>query len=72
MPDLVKTLGRLAEGNKDLMVLLAMKVRHESEAVFFTLMNEGGWAIRESIKLPLPVLGGEDEEIEIFVFGIPV
>ncbi|KAH6707766.1 putative methyltransferase-domain-containing protein [Leptodontidium sp. MPI-SDFR-AT-0119] len=72
VPDLVKTLGRLAEGNKDLMVLLAMKVRHESEAVFFTLMNEGGWAIRESIKLPLPVLGGEDEEIEIFVFGIPV
>lgn len=70
VPDLVKTLGRLADGNKDLTVLLAMKVRHESEAVFFTLMTVGGWAIRESIKLPLPVLGGEDEEIEIFVFGI--
>ncbi|KAG4438482.1 hypothetical protein IFR05_006050 [Cadophora sp. M221] len=72
VPDLVKTLGRLADGNKDLMVLLAMKVRHESEAVFFTLMNEEGWEIKESIKVPLLVLGGEDEEIEIFVFGIAV
>ncbi|KAH7323625.1 putative methyltransferase-domain-containing protein [Rhexocercosporidium sp. MPI-PUGE-AT-0058] len=70
VPDLIRTLGRLADGNKDLIVLLAMKVRHESEAVFFTLMKDGGWGIRESIKLPLPVLGGEDEEIEIFVFGM--
>ncbi|PVH83220.1 hypothetical protein DL98DRAFT_455559 [Cadophora sp. DSE1049] len=70
VPDLVQTLGRLADGNKDLMVLLAMKVRHASEAVFFTLMKKGGWVIRESTKLPLPVLGGEEEEIEIFVFGV--
>ncbi|CZT11590.1 uncharacterized protein RAG0_15683 [Rhynchosporium agropyri] len=69
VPDLVITLGRLAEENQSLMILLAMKVRHSSEAVFFTLMGEGGWAIKESIKLPLPVLGGEEEEIEIFVFG---
>ncbi|KAL2062864.1 hypothetical protein VTL71DRAFT_5936 [Oculimacula yallundae] len=69
VPDLVNTLGRLADGNEDLMVLLAMKVRHSSEAVFFALMEEGGWIVKESIKLPLPVLGGEDEEIEIFVFG---
>ncbi|KAH7380951.1 putative methyltransferase-domain-containing protein [Cadophora sp. MPI-SDFR-AT-0126] len=72
VPDLVHTLGRLADGNKDLNVLLAMKVRHSSEAVFFTLMEEGGWVIRESIKLPLPVLGGEEEEIDIFVFGVDV
>lgn len=70
VPDLVQTLGRLADGNQDLKALLAMKVRHASEAVFFTLMEEGGWVISESIKLPLPVLGGEEEEIEIFVFGI--
>ena len=70
VPDLVQTLGRLADGNQGLRVLLAMKVRHASEAIFFTLMEEGGWVIRESIKLPLPVLGGEEEEIEIFVFGI--
>ena len=70
VPDLVQTLGRLADCNKDLIVLLAMKVRHASEAVFFTLMKEGGWVIRESIKLPLPVLVGEEEEIEIFIFGM--
>ncbi|KAK0117612.1 hypothetical protein ONS95_011947 [Cadophora gregata] len=70
VPDLVQTLGRLADGNKDLIVLLAMKVRHASEAVFFTLMQDEGWMIRERTKLPLPVLSGEEEEIEIFVFGV--
>lgn len=52
------------------MVLLAMKVRHESEMVFFELMEEGGFVVREKCSLPLPVLGGEAEEIEVFVFGL--
>jgi predicted nicotinamide N-methyase len=69
VPDLVKTLKCLAEGNNGVVVLLAMKVRHESEMVFFDLMEESGFAVRETCKIPLPVLGGEKEEIEIFVFG---
>jgi predicted nicotinamide N-methyase len=69
VPDLVQTLKRLAEGNKGAFVLLAMKVRHESEMVFFDLMSESGFAISEKCKIPLPVLGGEEEEIDIFGFG---
>lgn len=69
VPDLVQTLSRLAEGNRDVVVLLAMKVRHESEMVFFDLMHESGFKMREKCKIPLPVLGGEGEEIETFVFG---
>lgn len=68
VPDLVQTLKRLAETNRDVFVLLAMKVRHESEMVFFDLMSESDFAISEKCKIPLPVLGGEGEEIEIFSF----
>jgi hypothetical protein len=46
-----------------------MKVRHESELVFFDLMKESGFVVNEKGILPLPVLGGEDQEIEVFVFG---
>jgi hypothetical protein len=69
VPDLVATLISLAEGNEDVVVLLAMKVRHESEMAFFDLVRDGGFVVREKCKIPLPVLGGEDVEIEIFLFG---
>ena len=68
VPDLVNTLRSLAEINREATVLLAMKVRHESEMVFFDLIQEKGFKVGEKCKLPLPVLGGEEEEIDIFVF----
>ncbi|TVY41355.1 UPF0665 family protein [Lachnellula occidentalis] len=76
VPDLVQTLRRLGEArarasaSRQMLVLLAMKVRHDSEMVFFELMAEAGFVVREKCTLPLPVLGGEDEEIEIFVFAM--
>ncbi len=69
VPDLVKTLKEVAVGNREVRVLVAMKVRHESEMVFFELMRERGFVVSENCVLPLPSLGGEDEEIEVFVFG---
>ena len=58
-------------GESGTMVLLAMKVRHESEMVFFDLMDQNGFTITEKIILPLPVLGGVgDEEIEVFIFQL--
>ncbi|KAH8665901.1 putative methyltransferase-domain-containing protein, partial [Tricladium varicosporioides] len=72
VPDLVSMMGNcageLGEGRKETLVLLAMKVRHESEMIFFELMEGSGWVVRESVKLGLPVRGGEGEEIEVFVF----
>jgi len=67
VPHLVSTLKVATEG-KDTLILLAMKVRHDSEMVFFELMKESGFVVVENTKLPLPVLGGEAEEIEVFVF----
>lgn len=70
VPDLVTTLLRLREVNTKVVVVVAMKVRHESEMVFFELMRRRGWVVRENCTLALPVLGSVgDEEIEIFVFG---
>ncbi|KAH8598881.1 putative methyltransferase-domain-containing protein [Bisporella sp. PMI_857] len=70
VPDLVTTLGRISDGNREVELLLAMKVRHESEAVFFELMEKGGWEVREKAILPLPVLGWKDEEIEVYLFKL--
>ena len=69
VPDLVVTLGRIAEGSGGVRIVVAMKVRHESEMVFFDLMKERGFAVLEKAALALPVMGGEEEEIEAFVFG---
>lgn len=79
VPDLVATLGRVREGSErtegknEVLVLLAMKVRHESEKVFFELMDDAGWGIREKAMLGLGSFGGgvedEGEEVEIYVFG---
>lgn len=70
VPDLVRTLRAVVEGNREGLVALAMKVRHESEMVFFRLMEESRFVVRERCKLALPVLGGEGEEVEIHVFGL--
>lgn len=70
VPDLVKTLESIGQGNGDVLVLLAMKVRHESEMVFFDLMRDSGWMVKEKCSIELPVLGDEGQEIEIFVFGL--
>ena len=68
MPDLVSTLRGIAYENGDMMVLVAMKVRHESEAVFFELMTEAGFGVVEKGEISLPVLGCEGEKIEIYGF----
>lgn len=68
IPDLVATFGRLAEANAGVMVLLAMKDRHRSEGLFFPEMKGAGWEEREKAVVRVPVLGGEGEEIRIFVY----
>jgi len=69
VPDLVATLKSVTEESKDAVMLLAMKVRHDSELIFFDLMKEKHLVVREKCAIPLPLLGGEDEEVEILVFG---
>lgn len=69
VPHLVTTLARLLERNRQAVVLLAMKVRHDSEAVFFDLMQAEGMRVVEKLVLPLPMLGLEAQEIEMYLFS---
>ncbi|TLD28860.1 hypothetical protein PspLS_03898 [Pyricularia sp. CBS 133598] len=52
-------------------VLLATKPRHESEKALFGLMRDAGWSISDQTVLPLPVMGGEAETIEAYLFTRP-
>jgi hypothetical protein len=68
-PSLVRTLSALVERSPKAIVLLAMKVRHSSEAVFFDLMSDAGFVIEGQTALPIP--GDDDttiEKVDIFVF----
>lgn len=56
-------------GQKSPKVMLATKPRHSSEKALFGLMEGDGWNILEHASQPLPVLGMEDESVEIYLFG---
>lgn len=71
---LVKTISELHKlsierDGKSSRVMLATKPRHSSEKALFGLMEEDGWRMLESASQPLPVLGLEDQTVEIYLFG---
>lgn len=71
---LVKTISELQKlsmnmDGKSPKVMLATKPRHSSEKALFGLMDEDDWRILESASQPLPVLGLEDQTVEIYLFG---
>ncbi|KAK4133674.1 hypothetical protein BT67DRAFT_442591 [Trichocladium antarcticum] len=79
LPPLVKTLSALRihsarqgsdGGPVNTEVLLAAKPRHSSERVLFELMSADGWFIQEQAVLSLPVLDGEGQTVEVYLFGM--
>ena len=71
---LIRTLCALVALSPDAYVIVSMKVRHSSEAVFFDLMAEAGFEIIEQVSIPLPddcrtVLGLELEVIDVYIFS---
>jgi predicted nicotinamide N-methyase len=74
-PHLVSTLRGIAEGSGQTsaatVVLLAMKVRHDSEMVCFDMLAEAGFVVRDKMALKVPTLPTEaDEEIEVFLLTL--
>ncbi|KAG8169705.1 hypothetical protein KVR01_000450 [Diaporthe batatas] len=59
----------MERASKSTRVMLATKPRHSSEKALFGLMDEHGWKVLESASQPLPVLGLEDQSVEIYLFG---
>lgn len=77
LPALVGTLSAihranmqgLAEDEKfSTKVFLSMKPRHADERAFFNLMAADGWETRQKQVLSLPVLCGESQSIEMYLF----
>ncbi|ROW00880.1 hypothetical protein VPNG_08289 [Cytospora leucostoma] len=56
-------------GQKSPKVMLATKPRHSSEKALFGLMEGDGWKILEHASQPLPVLGLDNESVELYLFG---
>lgn len=72
IPALVRTISALTARSPSALIIVAMKVRHSSEAVFFDLMKDAGLAIEDNFAIPLPSRWSpEDQELEtvdVYVF----
>ncbi|KAM5346371.1 hypothetical protein ACJ41O_009376 [Fusarium nematophilum] len=49
-------------------VFIATKPRHESEAALFQLLDKDGWYNVHKQVMPMPVLGGAPQAIELYLF----
>ncbi|TID27454.1 S-adenosyl-L-methionine-dependent methyltransferase [Venturia nashicola] len=67
-PALVRTLSALQKKSPKAVILIAMKVRHPSEDVFFDLMRQAMFIEASHIKIQLPVVAEVGEKVEVYVF----
>jgi predicted nicotinamide N-methyase len=69
-PSLVKSLSKLLQNSPEMLVVVAMKVRHPSEAVFFEYMNAAHFTEKERLDLPVATENSAEEEtIQFHVFS---
>lgn len=69
LPALVQVLDRLVQSSPDAVVLVSLKRRHESEAVFFDLMRQSALAVLEESVYSLPAPYAGEDRIEMYLFG---
>ncbi|KAJ5579926.1 uncharacterized protein N7459_005911 [Penicillium hispanicum] len=68
LPMLVSVLDRLVRSSPDALILVALKRRHDSEAIFFDLMRSAGFsAVRATVQLPAQ--HEQVDEIELYCYG---
>jgi len=71
-PALVSTLSALIKCSPKMVIVVAMKVRHQSEAVFFEYMSQAKFKRSENLNLPIPTEeSSEDEQVELHLFHGP-
>ena len=73
IPGLVKTLSSVARDSPDALIVVSLKVRHDSEAIFFDLMADADFVEAEHATVPLPdqcrnETGQDLEVVEIYVY----
>lgn len=69
LPSLVRILDLLMRQSPDALILVALKRRHESEAIFFDLMEDALFMVTGHDTVALPAPYSEQEMIEIYLFG---
>lgn len=69
LPALVSVLGRLVQSSPDAIILVALKRRHDSETVFFDLMQSSGLSNLHHDSMQLPSQHGQFDQIELFCYG---
>ena len=74
IPALVRTLAAVIDKWPAALIIVSMKVRHDSEAVFFDLMAAAGFVVAEHSAITMPDQqradsGRELEVVDIYVFG---
>jgi hypothetical protein len=69
LPALVQVLDRLVQASPNALVLVSLKRRHDSEAVFFDLMRQSALVLLEESVHSLPAPYSEEDRIEMYLFG---
>lgn len=69
LPALVSVLTQLVQTSPDAIVLVALKRRHESESVFFDLMQTAGLADLHTDHMQLPSQHDQVDQIELHCYG---
>lgn len=74
VPALVSTVAALVHLSPHAVILVSMKVRHDSEAIFFDLMSEHGLSKLEQHSVPFmdrpdAPLGDAAEVVDVYLFG---
>ena len=77
-PALVNTLSALVRGLENCTpeIIVSMKIRHPSEAVFFDLMQDAGFVEKEHVSIHMDdryrqTIGQELETVDIYIFIMP-
>ena len=73
IPGLVRILKMVADNSPDALIVVSLKVRHDSEAIFFDLMAGAEFLEAEHTTIPLPdrhrsETGQELEVVEVYVY----
>ena len=74
IPALVKTMAALVEKSVDALIVVSMKIRHDSEAIFFDLMAAARFTERDHVRISLPdrqrqETGQSLEIVDIFTYA---
>lgn len=70
-PALVSILSQLVRKSPKAIILVALKRRHDSEDIFFDLMQTAGFRTLNKDIVRLPSQHGQEDQIELYCYALP-